>query len=689
MPYPNYKKTFHTINSPTQRKIRKLESNIINETLNSNISSNKPILSNEPTSEIIENVLDISMDANLSNDSDLEEINPASSSENENNEFLPLLEQEFLNNNDDNTDTEKSDFKRFLASWAVKENIAQASLRSLLKGIKQYTCVKCHHDIPSDPRTLLRTPRSTNIRNCGSGEYYHFGLLKAIENSCSSLSINLSNIKISINIDGLPLAKSSQQQLWPILGSVVQSKQVFIIGAYYGRQKPSNSQEFLKEFIEEAKLLCNDGIFINNKHIKCSIDSIICDTPAKSFILQIKGHTGYSSCTKCITEGDFRCNKVCFPEINASLRTDLDFRLKTDENFHIGTTIVEEIPNFDLINNIPLDYMHLVCLGVTRRLLYLWLFGDNRFRLENRKCQSISLNLENIFKKNVPCEFVRKPRSLTYVKLWKATEYRELLLYTGPVVFKNFLRRDIYDHFVTLHVAIRVLCSNTLQDLFNYCQELLEHFVTAFALIYGTHNVSYNVHGLIHLVKDVKKFGPLDNFSAFKYENYLQTLKKLLKKYDKPLQQIVRRYFEHEKNKVAEKLMTKETNHFTVDLKSIHTSGPLIHGCCNPQYKIIRKENMTLRIDVQADSCCALTDGTIVLIENIAHNKDLNVDVIIGRKFLYKEDFYNIPCSSSLLQIFSVHSLGQLQMWPIKNIDTKYVKLPLLENKYVVLPLLH
>lgn len=102
---------------------------------------------------------------------------------------------------------------------------------------------------------------------------------------------------------------------------------------------------------------------------------------------------GYSSCTKCITEGDLRRNKVCFPEINTPLRTDRDFRLKTDENFHIGTSIVEDIPNFDLINNIPLDYMHLVCLGVTRRLLYLWLFGDKKFRLENIKCQNISSNL--------------------------------------------------------------------------------------------------------------------------------------------------------------------------------------------------------------------------------------------------------------------------------------------------------
>lgn len=79
--------------------------------------------------------------------------------------------------------------------------------------------------------------------------------------------------------------------------------------------------------------------------------SIICDTPAKSFILQVKGHTDYSSCTKCTTKVDFRNNTVCFPQINASLRTDLEFTSKTYKNFYIGTSIIEEIPNFDLVNN--------------------------------------------------------------------------------------------------------------------------------------------------------------------------------------------------------------------------------------------------------------------------------------------------------------------------------------------------
>lgn len=61
-----------------------------------------------------------------------------------------------LNNKRDfkNKDTERIDFKTFLASWAVEENISQASIRTLLRGIKQYTCEKCYN-IPSDLRTLL------------------------------------------------------------------------------------------------------------------------------------------------------------------------------------------------------------------------------------------------------------------------------------------------------------------------------------------------------------------------------------------------------------------------------------------------------------------------------------------------------------------------------------------------------
>jgi len=54
-------------------------------------------------------------------------------------------------------------------------------------------------------------------------------------------------------------------------------------------------------------------------------------------------------------------------------------------------------------------------------------------------------------------------------------------------------------------------------------------------------NVTYNMHNLIYLAVDAKRLGPLDSFSAFLFENYRFILKKFLRKFDKPLQQICNR----------------------------------------------------------------------------------------------------------------------------------------------------
>jgi len=92
------------------------------------------------------------------------------------------------------------------------------------------------------------------------------------------------------------------------------------------------------------------------------------------------------------------------------------------------------------------------------------------------------------------------------------------------------------------------------------------------------------VHGFIHLAQDAKRFGTLDTFSSFKYENYLQILKKLLRKHDQPLQQVVRRYIE--RNNIEPHKLHTTLSDFVIDRKSIHIKGPLIEGCCNPQYYI-------------------------------------------------------------------------------------------------------
>lgn len=98
---------------------------------------------------------------------------------------------------------------------------------------------------------------------------------------------------------------------------------------------------------------------------------------------------------------------------------------------------------------------------------------------------------------------------------------------------------------------------------------------------------------------------------------------------------------------------------------------------------------MTFKAGTLADNCCGLNCGAIVCIENVAYCAKKNVPVIIGQEFLEKEDLFNIPCLSSLLDIYFVHSLSDLKSWPLQNIVKKYVKLPNGNEKFAVFPLMH
>lgn len=470
-----------------------------------------------------------------------------------------------------------------MRNWATSNQITNSALSELLRELNKH---QCFDTLCIDARTLLKTPLQYETKTIEPGEYIHFGLCNGIRNIIKEYNFLSTCIEVIINIDGLPINKSSNSSFWPILGLIVGHGQVFIIGVYYGNKKPKNVNNFLHDFVSEAVELYTNGIFINNFLYQFKIKYFVCDAPAKSYILQCRGHTGYFSCTKCTVRGIYKNRRICFPEINASKRIDKDFRylLHTDDSYHLSYTILEKIPDLDFVNDFVLDYMHLVCLGVTRKLLHLWLNRNTGCRLSyNNVIEKISNNLESL-RPYISREFVRKPCSLKYVKLWKATEYRQMLLYTGPIALKSVLSKDNYKHFLSLHVSIRILCKEDTKNAYaEYSQKLLEHFVKSFIKLYGKHCVSHNVHGLIHLVEDAKNFSILDNFSAFKFENFMQILKRFIRKSEKPLQQLFRRYNETrpiiEKKEISKKLYPIIT--------TCHHHGPLLPLTRNPQYAAV------------------------------------------------------------------------------------------------------
>lgn len=300
----------------------------------------------------------------------------------------------------------------FLSDWATTFNIPQNAVSGLLKGLKKHTCFS---HFPVDCRTLLDTSKQTslNIQSVKPGSYFHFGLAKGILRYASS---DLKSIKLAIGIDGLPISKSSGGQLWPIMAYIITDlllpKKVFPVGIYYGFEKPKDSNEFLLDFVNEAVNLINNGINLNNIHLEVSINRICCDTSAKSFILKIKGHSGFSSCTRCCIEGEYTNNRVCFSYscIKSMERTHEDYLSGLDEDYHISNeskSNLIELPNFDVVKSFPLDYMHLVCLGVMKKLLLLWINkGPLTVRIRAKNMDELS-NLLLSLNTCLPSDFAR------------------------------------------------------------------------------------------------------------------------------------------------------------------------------------------------------------------------------------------------------------------------------------------
>ena len=135
-------------------------------------------------------------------------------------------------------------------------------------------------------------------------------------------------------MDGVPLFKSSLQQFCPILVSVENLVDVFIVSIFYGNSKRNPLNDFLADFINEMKILKNDGLVITaNKTITVSIKCFVCDAPARAFLKCVVNHTGYSSCERCEIKGEWNGRVTFNGNSEQNLCTDEKFN-----NFWLSTT---------------------------------------------------------------------------------------------------------------------------------------------------------------------------------------------------------------------------------------------------------------------------------------------------------------------------------------------------------------
>lgn len=266
----------------------------------------------------------------------------------------------------------KERLESFLVDWYYMNRVSKNSLTSLLHGLNE---IFPHLSLALDSKTLLKTPKSLgDFHSIAGGVYSHFGLKKCIVKFIEKrlkLKIGDTHIRFLANVDGSPTApNSSKQNIWPILCSDELTNDVEIIGIYLGQcDKPEDPNAYLKMFVEEYLDLLENLVEYNGVHYTIELHALICDAQAKAFALCTKYPSGFLSCSKCTEEGHYyKC--VCFTNVsleNIEHRTDEKFRnfayTEVKNDYQRKKSVLNEIPNFGLVTNVPLDAMHLLYIG--------------------------------------------------------------------------------------------------------------------------------------------------------------------------------------------------------------------------------------------------------------------------------------------------------------------------------------
>lgn len=190
----------------------------------------------------------------------------------------------------------------------------------------------------------------------------------------------------------------------------------------------------------------------------------------------------------------------------------------------VGHSMLLDLDYFDFVNNVPPEYMHLVCLGVVKRLTELTFnVGLNRPRITNRKLSSTKLFNYLMSLTKSTYEFSRRSRDLDFA-VYKAEEFRNLILFFFPHVLQC-VEKNAKERAIWLYLAFMIrACTLPDNEYFNVNVNEIsssgQKFYTLYEKVFGVSNCTYSTHVVGSHMPQIRQLGPLTETSAFKFETF-------------------------------------------------------------------------------------------------------------------------------------------------------------------------
>jgi hypothetical protein len=450
----------------------------------------------------------------------------------------------------------------------------------------------------------------------------------------------------------------------------------FFIGIYHGEfPTPTIGNEIIKPFVTEMLAFQTKSRILSCglNYYSLELNAFVCDPISNSLLTCTSLPNSLFGCSKCNQQGklEFDLGFTSFsPCLNLpNLRTDDDFRYIVNNDHHIAIPLLDEL-NLGLISQFVLDYKIVICQGVMKHMMHLWLNDKLEYRINKETIISISREL--IFMTNCcPQEFKKRPRSLSELEDWDAYDYNEFLLFYSPIALKGRMQQKYYVHFLYFHLAMRILMAG---EKYSDCNayiigHLLNKFVADFIELYGKDRIDYNVHNLLHFENLQSKMGSLCQLNGFTYEKLMCMLDSLISVAPTP-----------NLSEIGEKI-TENTN-IIFDNKTnelINHKFPYIEDDGNLVYK-----NFVVTTK-EPDNHVITKDG-IIRVEAICPAEDDPSDILlIGKLYLQHEIMYQAAFTNQRMLLVS--QLSELQTFHAKDLLFKAVKIEISDGIYI-LPLI-
>lgn len=291
--------------------------------------------------------------------------------------------------------------------------------RNLMKDIKEY---KSKFEEPSN-----------SFRDVLDGEAY----LKIKNLSYTD------NISLQFNIDGIPMYRKSNYQIWPIqckineLPPYKRKDHILMCSLWFGLHKP-HMNVYSKPFVKELSQLSDSGFkwinATNSRSVNTKVFPIVCrsDAPARAAIQNIKQYNGEygRGFSKDSHERIEKSKGFCriypleqtLPEVR-SFQKCLEYAeeasLKGKAIYGVKgpTELMKLYPHFDLVQSFVPDYMHAVLLGVVTQVVNLWIqTSSTEFLLGKKSLIVLNQRILNI---RFPEGTTKKLRPTEDVLFWK------------------------------------------------------------------------------------------------------------------------------------------------------------------------------------------------------------------------------------------------------------------------------